>query len=189
MLYEPNWTMGAEERWLSVRFAGSPAPVIAGIRHALSDQDPNVPLRVRMMQDYIDDHMAHERLIAYLSGFFGILALGLASVGLYGVLAYAVTQRTREIGIRMAMGAQRRNAIGLILRESSVPVVVGVVFGSVGAFFATIFMGSLLYGVDLFDFKSIAFSVIVMLAAALAAAAIPARRATKVDPMVALRYE
>jgi predicted permease len=189
VLYEPGWSMGAEERLLLVRFAGKPAPMITGIRRALNDQDPNVPMRVRMMEENVNMHLAHERLIAYLSSFFGILALGLASVGLYGVMACAVTQRTREMGIRMALGAQRRNAMGMVLRESSLPVLMGLAIGSVGAFFATIFMGSLLYGIDSFDFESIALSALVMLMAALLAAAIPARRATKVHPMVALRYE
>ena len=106
-LYEPSWSNGAEARWLVVRFAGSAAPVIAGIRRALQDQDPNVALlRVRMMEEYVNSRLAHERLIAYLSSFFGILALGLASLGLSGVLAFAVTRRTREIGIRMALGAR-----------------------------------------------------------------------------------
>jgi predicted permease len=189
IVYEPNWPNGAEVRWLLVRFAGNPDPVITGIRRALQDQDPNVPLRVRLMEEYVDSHLPHERLIAYLSSFFGMLALGLASVGLYGVLAYAVTQRTREIGIRLALGAQRSDVVGMVLRESSVPVLVGVLIGSAAAFFWTLFIGDLLYGVDSFDPKSPLLAVTVMLAAALAAAAIPARRATKVDPMVALRYE
>jgi len=188
-VYEPSWPNGAEIRWLLVRFAGSAVPVIAGIRRALKDQDPNVPMRVRLMQEYVNSHLAHERLIAYLSSFFGVLALSLASVGLYGVLASAVTQRTREIGIRMALGAERSDVVGMILRESIVPVLVGVVIGSVAAFFATLFMGTLLYGIDSFDPEPIAVAVVVMLTAAVFAAAIPARRATKVDPMVALRYE
>jgi predicted permease len=188
-VYEPSWSNGPEPRWLLVRFAGSAAPVIAGIRRALKDQDPNVPLRVRMMPEYVNSHLLHERLIAYLSSFFGILALGLASVGLYGVLAYGVTQRTREIGIRITLGAQRNDVIGVILRESFVPVVVGVAIGLVVAFSWSLFLGDLLYGVDSFDLPSTLLAVAVMLAAALVAAAIPARRATKVDPMVALRYE
>ena len=83
-------------------------------------------MRVRMMEEYLNDAMARERLIAFLSGFFGILALGLASVGLYGVMAYAVTQRTREMGIRMALGAQRGDVVRMIVRESLVPVLIGI---------------------------------------------------------------
>jgi len=189
-LYEPGWSNGPGSRWLEVRFAGSAAPVIAGIRRALQDQDPDVPLlRVRMMQEYVNSQLARERLIAYLSSFFGLLAVGLASVGLYGVLAYAVTRRTREIGIRVALGARRRDVVGVILRDSIVPVVAGLAIGLVVAFSWGFFLGSMLYGVDSFDLPSILLAIIVMLAAALLAAAIPARRATRVDPMVALRYE
>jgi len=189
-LYEPSWANGSAARYLEVRFAGSAAPVIAEIRRALQDQDPNVPLlRVRMMEEYINSRMARERLIAYLSSFFGILALGLASVGLYGVLAYAVTRRTREIGIRMALGARASDVVSVILRESFVPVAVGMAIGMVAAFSWNVFISSLLYGVDSFDLASALVAVTVMLAAAVLAAAIPARRATKVDPMVALRYE
>jgi predicted permease len=189
-LYEPSWANGPEVRWLLVRFAGRAAPVIAGIRRALEDQDPNVPLlRVSMMEEYVNSRMARERLIAYLSSFFGILALGLASIGLYGVLAYAVTQRTREIGIRMALGAQRSHVVGVIFSESIVPVGVGLVIGLMAAYVGALLIGSLLYGVDSFDLGSTLLAVAVMVAVALLAAAIPARRATKVDPMVALRYE
>jgi predicted permease len=190
LLYEPSWSNGAEERWLLVRFTGSAAPVTAGVRRVLQDQDPNVPiLHVRMIQEYVNTRLAHERLIAYLSGFFAILALGLATVGIYGVLAYAVTRRIREIGIRIAMGAQQADVLGLIFRESVVPVAAGVVIGLAAAFSWSLLLGSLLYGVDSFDLPSVSLSLAVMLTAAALAVAIPARRATKVDPMVALRYE
>jgi predicted permease len=188
--YEPNWSNGAGPLWLEVRFAGKFASVNAAIRRVLQDLDPNVPLlRVRMMEEYINGGLAHERLVAYLSSFFGILALGLAAFGLYGVLAYAVAQRTREIGIRMAMGAQRSKLIGVVLRESIAPVIVGMIIGLVVAFSWSLYLGSMLYGVDSFDLESVLLSVAVLLAAALLAATIPALRATKVDPMVALRYE
>ena len=189
-LYEPSWSNGADARWLAVRFAGSAAPVIARIRRALQDQDPNVPLlRVRLMEEYINKRLAHERLVAYLSSFFGILALGLASLGLSGVLACVVTQRTREIGIRMALGARRGDVVRMMLRFSLVPVVAGLAIGVVVAFSWGLFLGSLIYGIDSFDLVSVSQSVAVLLAAALLAAALPARRATKVDPMVALKYE
>jgi len=189
-IYEPTWSNGPEARWLVVRSAGGAAPVIAGIRRALVDLDPNVPvLRIRMMEEFVNNAMSRERMIAYLSSFFGILALGLAAVGLYGVLAYTVTQRTREIGIRMAMGAQSTDVLGLVFRESFVPVLAGVLMGLMAAFFWTRLIASLLYGVGVFDLASALLAVTVMLVVALLAAVIPARRAAKVDPLVALRYE
>ncbi|HKW97724.1 MAG TPA: ABC transporter permease [Bryobacteraceae bacterium] len=189
-IYEPSWSNGADARWLAVRFAGSAAPVIAAVRRALQDQDPNVPLlHVRLMEEYINSRLAHERLVAYLSSFFGILALGLASLGLSGVLACVVSRRTREIGIRMALGARRGDVVRMILRFSLGPVAAGLVIGVVVAFFWGLFLGSQFYGIDSFDPVSVSQSVAVLLAAALLAAALPARRATKVDPMAALRYE
>jgi ABC-type antimicrobial peptide transport system permease subunit len=189
-LYEPTWSGGAEFRLLEVRYAGDAASVIGEIRRALQDLDPNVPLaRVRMMEDYVNGQLAHERLVAYLSSFFGFLALALTSVGLYGVIAYAVTQRTREIGIRMALGARWRDVVAMVFRVSIVPVVAGVVIGLGVSFSWSLFLGSLLYGVDSLDIKSQLLAVTVILAAALLAVAIPARRASKVDPIVALRYE
>ncbi|MBZ5595625.1 MAG: ABC transporter permease [Acidobacteriia bacterium] len=189
-LYEPSWSNGAGARWLTVRFAGSAAPVIASIRRALQDLDPNVPLmHARLMEEYINSRLAHERLVAYLSSFFGILALGLASLGLFGVLACVVTQRTREIGIRMALGARREDVVRMILRFSLVPVVAGLATGVVVAFFWGLFLGSQFYGIDSFDPVSVSQSVAVLLAAALLAAALPARRAIKIDPVETLRYE
>ena len=188
--YEPSWSNGAEERLLAVRFAGDAALVIAEVRRALQDQDPNVPLlRVRLMEEHINSRLARERLIAYLSSFFGILALGLASLGIFGVLACVVTQRTREIGIRMALGARREDVVWMVLRFSLVPVVAGLATGVVMAFSWGFFLGSLIYGIDSFDLVPVSQSVAVLLAAALLAAAIPARRATKIDPLIALRYE
>jgi len=190
MIYETSWSNGPGVRWLEVRFAGSAAPVIAGIRRALRDMDPNVPvLRVRMMDEYLNDAMFRERLIAVLSGFFAVLAVGLASIGLYGVLAYAVTQRTREVGIRMALGAQRSDVIGMIVREYLIPVLIGMLIGVAAALALARLIASMLYGVAPTDPVSMALAVAAMLAVALLAAAIPARRATSVDPMVALRYE
>jgi hypothetical protein len=189
-LYVPAWSNGADARSLAVRFAGSAAPVIASVRRALQDQDPNVPLlRVRLMEEYINSRLSQQRLVAYLSSFFGILALGLASLGLFGVLACLVTQRKREIGIRMALGARRGDVVRMILRFCLVPVVAGLVIGAIAAFSWGLFLGSLIYGIDSFDLVSVSQSVAVLLAAALLAAALPARRATQVDPMVTLRYE
>ncbi|WP_321474948.1 ABC transporter permease [uncultured Paludibaculum sp.] len=189
-IYEPSWSNGAERRWLAVRFDGNAAPVIARIRRALQDQDPNVPvMNVRLLEDYINRRLARERLIAYLSGFFGILALGLAALGLSGVLSSVVAQRTREIGIRMALGAQRGDVVRMIVRFCLVPVVAGLVSGAVAASSWGLFLGSLIYGIDTFDLVAVSQSVAVLVAAALFAATIPARRAIQVDPVVALRHE
>ena len=189
-LYEPSWSNGAEARALTVRFTGSAAPVIAAIRRALQEQDPNVPImRARLMEEYINTRLARERLIAYLSSFFGILALGLAALGLSGVLASVVAQRTREIGIRMALGARPGDVVRMVLRFALVPVVAGLAVGVAAAFCWGIFLGSLFYGVDSFDVVSMSESAAVLLAAAVLATAIPARRATQVDPVVALRCE
>jgi ABC-type antimicrobial peptide transport system permease subunit len=190
MIYETSWSNGAEVRWLEVGFRGSPAPVVAAIHRELRDMDPNVPImRVRMIEEYLNDALGNERLIAYLSGFFGILALGLASVGLYGVVAYAVAQRTREIGIRMALGAQRRDVVRMVMRESLIPVLIGLCIGLVAALLLARFIASMLYGVAPSDPGSIAIAVAAMLGVALLAAGIPARRAAHVSPMTALRYE
>jgi len=190
MIYETSWSNGPGARWLEVRFAGSAEPVISGIRRALRDMDANVPvLRVRMMDEYLNDATFRERLIAYLSSFFGALAVALASIGLYGVLAYAVAQRTREVGIRMALGAQRGDVVRMIVRESLALVLVGLLIGAGAALAFARLTVSMLYGVTPTDPASIVAAVLIMVAVSLLASAIPARRAAKTDPMVALRCE
>jgi putative ABC transport system permease protein len=124
-----------------------------------------------------------------LLGVFAGTALLLAAIGIYGVIAYSVTQRTREIGIRMALGAQRRDMLSMVLRQSLTVVVIGIAIGLLAAFGATRLLASLLYGVGANDFITYSSVVFLLGAAALLASYIPARRAMKVDPMVALRYE
>ena len=190
VVYTPTWARGAEARWLGVRVAGDTAPVIAAIRGAVRQMDPNVPvLKTRTMQEYVNATVQRERMIAYLSGFFGILALAMASVGLYGVMAYAVTQRTREVGIRMALGAQRGNVVRMIVRESLVPVLFGMGFGMFAALGLTKLVAGMLFGVAPRDPASILAAAVVMLGVALLASAIPARRASRIEPLDALRYE
>jgi predicted permease len=189
-MYVPSWSDGAEVRWLVARVAGDTGGVIVAIRRELREMDPNVPvLRTQMLEEYVNATLHRERLIAFLSAFFGILALGLASVGLYGVMAYAVTQRTREVGIRMALGARRGDVVRMVVAESLVPVLIGMAIGLAGAAALTRFIASMLYGVAPRDPLSLALAAAAMLAVALAAAAIPARRASRVQPMTALRYE
>ena len=190
IIYVPSWSNGAEPRWLGVRVAGDASPVIASIRRELREMDPNVPLlRTRMLEDYVNASFRQERLIAYLCGSFGALALALAAIGLYGVMAYAVSQRTREVGVRMALGAQPREVMRMIVRESLVPVLFGTGIGLAGALALTRLVSGMLYGVAPGDPLSMALAAGAMLAAALLAAAIPAHRASRVDPMTALRWE
>ena len=127
--------------------------------------------------------------MATLAGFFGFLALLLACVGLYGILAYGVASRTNEIGLRMALGAQRRAVLWLILHEAFLLVLIGVGVGLPTVLAATRLVSSLLFGLTPADPTSIGAAVVLMFAVAAGAGYFPARRATKVDPMVALRYE
>ncbi len=190
IMYEPSWANGAEARWIGMRVGRDPAAVIAAIRRELSEMDPNVPLlRTRRLEEYVDASIRRERLIAYLSGFFGVLALGLASVGLFGVMAYALTRRTKEIGIRMALGARRGDLLIMMMRESLTPVLIGIVVGIGGAMALIRLVEGLLYGVAARDPRTIAVAALTMLSVAALAAAVPARRASKVQPLIALRYE
>jgi predicted permease len=190
VIYEPSWSNGAEARWLAVRVAGGTAPVVAAIQRELRNLDPNVPLLgSRRLEEYVNANFRHERMIAYLCGCFGALALALAAVGLYGVMAYAVAQRTKEVGIRMALGARRRDVIKMIVREALVPVLFGIAVGIAGALAATRVVASLLFGVAPRDPLAFVLAMSAMLSVALLAAAIPARKASRVEPAIALRHE
>jgi len=152
------------------------------------DRDIFVPELVPM-ETKIGSSLAQPRFNMFLLGSFAAVALVLAAIGIYGVIAYSVAQRTREIGIRMALGAQRRDVLRMILRQSMLIIGMGLVIGLFGAFALTRWMGSVLYGVGAHDLSIHGLVLIVLAGAGLIASYIPARRAMAVDPMVALRYE
>jgi predicted permease len=172
---------------LAIRTAGDPNTVAPAVRRALTSVDPELPLySVRTMKDRIDESLADRRTPMMMAVMFGGVALFLAATGLYGVLAYQVTQRRKEIGIRMALGSEPGGIFGLILREGLVLLGVGLAIGGGGAFAIRQAMESQLYGVSAMDPFVLA-SVAAMLGlVALVACAVPARRAARIDPMVAL---
>jgi putative ABC transport system permease protein len=152
--------------------------------------DANLPLfNIKTLATQVDETLVQERLIGTVSSFFGLLSLLLAAIGLYGILAYSVNQRTHEIGIRMALGAQRSAVLRMMLKQGITMVLIGLVLGLAASFAATRIVASYLFGVTPFDPVTFISAPILMLIVALLACFVPARRATKVDPLVALRYE
>jgi len=176
-----------------VRTMGEPTASITAIRQAARDVDGNLPLNnLRTQVEQADETLSMERLFARLVSLFGLLAQQLAAIGLYGVMAYSVSQRTHEIGIRMALGASRQDVLKMILRQGMTLTLIGVALGLVGAYVLTKYLTSLttmLYGVRPNDPLTFGLIAALLTIVALVACYIPARRATKVDPMVALRYE
>jgi putative ABC transport system permease protein len=162
---------------------------VAAIKHVLNEVSPSLSVRFDDFKPMIEATILRERLLATLSVFFGLLALLLACIGLYGILSYGVASRTNEIGIRMAIGARRRDVFWLILRESFLLVIGGVVVGLPIIFAVTRLASSLLFGLTPTDPVSLFLSALLMLVVALVAGYLPSRRATRVDPLVALRYE
>jgi putative ABC transport system permease protein len=141
------------------------------------------------MTAFVATHLAQPRFNMMLLAVFAGVAMILAAIGIYGVIAYSVTQRTREIGIRMALGAQKTQMLGMVLRQSMMLVVLGIAIGFIVALVSTRVLKSLLYGVGANDISIYAVVIMLLSLAALLASYLPARRAMKVDPMVALRYE
>lgn len=175
---------------LHVRTSSEPKAIIAALRGEVQALDPSLPaLNIETLTDRIGRSLGGERTQATLLGSGGVLALLLAAVGLYGVMSYSVAQRTREIGIRMALGAGRGNVMGLVLKQGVTLVSAGVVLGLTGAFITTRLLASLLFGVSAKDPLTFAATSATLLIVALLASYVPARRATKVDPIIALRYE
>jgi predicted permease len=190
MLYFPVWRPDARSRDICIRTSSSATQLASSISQQVTSIDPGVPvLAVRTMNQQIDNDILVDRLIATLSSFFGILALLLAAVGLYGVISYGVTRRTREIGIRMALGAQRSSVLWLVMRRAAALVLIGGLIGIPAALFATRLVKALLYGIGAQDPVAVVLATLALVAVAALASFLPARRATKVDPMVALRYE
>jgi predicted permease len=177
-------------RKLCVRAPGDAGALVAAIRHEVRSLDPNMPVfNIKTFADQIDESIRQERLIAMLSSFFGFFALLLAALGLYGVMAHAVARRTREIGVRMALGAQAPAVLWMVMRETLLLVFVGVAIGLPVALGATRLIKGLLFGLGANDPLTIALSVLAMLAVAALAGYLPARRAASIDPMTVLRHE
>src|SRR5512143_761538 len=188
MLYVPYTQYPSQLRELEVRTAGDLVAVAAGLRRELAAVDPRLPvLDLLRMNEQIDASIAPERLIAKLSSVFGLLALALASVGLYGVMSYVVAQRTAEVGIRIALGADAGAVLRLVLRDMLPLVLGGIVIGVPAALVGGRFISSLLYGLSPRDPIAITIAIVILSAVAVVAGWLPARRATRVDPVVALR--
>jgi predicted permease len=173
-----------------VRYEGNLSPVFESIRHTIRQMSSQqVIFGDQTMESIIADSTAERRFAMILLGAFAAMALVLASVGIYGVIAYVVGQRTQEIGIRMALGAQRRDVLGLILWQGTRLALLGVAIGILGAFALTRLMADLLYGVAATDPVTFAVLALTLTVVAMAACYLPARRATRVDPVAALRWE
>jgi predicted permease len=177
-----GWTLVA-------RAKSEPSTLVPTMREAVRTLDPQLPLRFRTLDQVFSSSLDQRRFSLVIFGVFGATALLLAAMGIYGVTSYTVAQRTQEIGIRMALGAQMSDVLRLMLRKAMFLVVVGAIIGVAGAYAATRLMSNLLFGVTATDLATFIAVPLVLLLVALVACLIPARRATKVDPLVALRYE
>jgi predicted permease len=187
-IFNPLW----EETAVSyeIRTAGDAESISRALRRAVQETNPALPqIEIETMSGLVDRSLGTDRLITVLSSCFAALALLLASIGLYGVMSYAVARRTNEIGIRMALGARRGNVLRLILGNGSKLVLLGVAIGIVGALGLTRFLTTLLFGIKPTDPLTFLVVSLILVGVALLASYLPARRATKVDPMRALRYE
>jgi predicted permease len=188
VLYYPLAQNNPAFAFASFELRGTPA--VEDVRRAVASVDGNLPVfRVRTLRAQSEEALQQERLLAGVSTFFGVLALILASVGLYGLMAYAVTRRSAEIGIRMALGARRGHVAGMVLRETLALTGAGIALGIPLALWGARYAASLLYGVGPADPIAIGVTVAALLGVALLAAYVPARRAMRVDPMTALRSE
>jgi putative ABC transport system permease protein len=188
--YSPYAQNASFNMSLIIRGAQEPTRLASAVLSEVRALDPNVPVsNIKPVAQMIYERMSPKRLMTYMMAIFALIALLLASVGIYGVMSYAVTQRTREIGVRMALGAQAVDVLKLVVKNGMAMALVGVAIGLAGAYALTRLLANLLFKVaptDLMTFAAVSISLIVV---ALIACYVPARRATKVDPLVALRYE
>ena len=181
--------MVGEETTFEIRTAMTPGALIPAVSDAMASVNKSASLQFVTLKQEVDDSVLQEHLLAVLSGFFGALALLLTAIGLYGVMAYVVTLRTHEIGIRMALGAQQASILRLVMRDAAVVLIAGTSAGVLGSIWITRLVRQLLFGLMPNDPSTLAFAILALVVVALVATYIPARRAMKVDPMVALRYE
>ena len=189
-MYRPIAQFYSYRTTLIVRTANDPGPMLATAEREIHQLDPNLPvIGAETMRDYMKLPLFPARATGMLLGAFGLLALALAVTGLYGVVAYVVSQRTREIGIRMALGANRAEVLNMVLRQGLVLALAGVTLGVIMSLAVTHVLSKLLYGIHSTDPATYVAVSLVLMSVASLASYVPARRATKVDPMVALRYE
>jgi predicted permease len=175
---------------IDVRAVGDPRWIVGEVRKAVHEADPSLPIkRVATLSEQISDSVNQDRLVAYLTSAFGILALALASVGLYGVMSYAVSRRTAELGIRMALGAHPSQVLWMVLRGSLELVGLGVALGLPLVFAASRFLKGMLFGLAPSDAATVVSSIVVLVTVAAVAGYLPALRASRIEPLVALRYE
>jgi predicted permease len=173
-----------------VRYTGSFAPIAAAVQQIIRSIDRSVPITgVTTLDEQVARTLTNQRLVAQLSTFFGLLAVFLSSIGIYGVMSFVVSRRTNEIGIRMALGAARAHVRWLVIREILLLVAIGVAIGIPAAFVGDRFVANMLFGVKTTDPSSLLTAVTLLLTVAVIAGYLPARRASRVDPMEALRYE
>jgi putative ABC transport system permease protein len=191
-IFLPYHQLGNARRnlYILLRTAGDPLAAVAPLRRAIQDLDPALPLsQVRTMNEVLASAKSRPRFLAVLLGSFSLVAMLLAAVGLYGVIAYSVARRTSEFGIRMAIGASASQILGLVLRHGLKLSLAGILCGTVGAILLTRLMQGLLYGVNSFDPVTFLATSALLLGVTVLACLLPARRATRSDPMTALRYE
>jgi predicted permease len=188
-VYIPYLQSGGGGVTLEIFAAGSLAQVESTIRAEVQPKLAGKPMQIRTLTARLERSLVQERLMATLASAFGLLALALASVGLYGVLAYAVVRRTGEIGIRMALGARRTQVLALVLNSALRMLALGTLLGLPAAWVTSRVIASMLFGLTVDDPTTIAGAVTALLVTGIAAAYIPARRATRIEPLVALRCE
>jgi len=188
VLYSP--TFGQNATTFQLRTVADPTRIIGAVRQAAREIDANLPLyNIKTLARQVDESLSQERLISALSGFFGLLSLSLAAIGLYGILAYAVSRRTREIGIRIALGAHPGTVLRMVLRQGLILTLLGVGFGLAASLGATRLIASQLFDVTPTDSVTFVAAPILLLTVALLAGLVPAMRATNVDPLIAIRQE
>ena len=187
-IYHPHQQAIRQQMTFLIRTASEPEALLQSARKRLLEIDPDQPIsNLQVMSDVVDQRLGFNRMTMQLVGAFAGVALFLAALGVYGVISYSVSQRTREIGIRMALGAGQRQVFGMVLQQGCKLTVSGVVLGLGVAAGATRLLSALLVGVTPYDLTSFATMTLILILAALLACVLPARRASRVDPVVAQR--
>jgi len=189
-VYTPFWRQDSDQAYIAIRSSMSPTQMIPAIRRAVASLDPTLAVAdIAIMDQRVSEAGALCRFQTSLFGIFAAVALFLAAIGLYGAMAYSVKQRTSEIGIRLALGAQPSNVLKLIVTQGMTLTILGIFIGVAGAFALTRLLSTLLFGIAPTDPATFIVVSAVLLSASLLACYVPARRAMRVDPLVALRYE